>query len=195
MKLSKLQELPSTRQMIDFFGGYNHNLRIGEGEFYDMKNLTSSDYPVLSTRPMRGVYSKPYSFGAESEGWKWADNPQGLMEKDALCYVDGSEIVINGRRTDMGLSTAANMCPKTLISMGAYIIIMPDKIYINTGFPVHHQLRELAQTHVHRVSDAIQPSHSLLPFSASTYPLIGCDMALLNNCEVGNRGSEGWKRR
>ena len=27
------------------------------------------------------------------------------------------------------------------------------------GFPVHHQLPELAQTHVHRVSDAIQPSH------------------------------------
>ena len=33
------------------------------------------------------------------------------------------------------------------------------------GFPVHHKLSELAQTHVHRVSDAIQPprpSHPLL---------------------------------
>ena len=30
------------------------------------------------------------------------------------------------------------------------------------GFPVHHQLPKLAQTHVHRVGDAIQPSHSLL---------------------------------
>ena len=30
------------------------------------------------------------------------------------------------------------------------------------GFPVHHQLLELTQTHVHRVSDAIQPSHPLL---------------------------------
>ena len=29
------------------------------------------------------------------------------------------------------------------------------------GFPVHHQLLVLAQTHVHRVGDAIQPSHSL----------------------------------
>ena len=29
------------------------------------------------------------------------------------------------------------------------------------GFPVHHQLWELAQTHVHWVSDAIQPSHLL----------------------------------
>ena len=29
------------------------------------------------------------------------------------------------------------------------------------GFPVHHQLPELAQIHVHWVSDAIQPSHHL----------------------------------
>ena len=29
------------------------------------------------------------------------------------------------------------------------------------GLPVHHQLLELAQTHVHRASDAIQPSHLL----------------------------------
>ena len=29
------------------------------------------------------------------------------------------------------------------------------------SFPVHHQLPELTQTHVHRVSDAIQPSHPL----------------------------------
>ena len=35
------------------------------------------------------------------------------------------------------------------------------------GFPVHHQIPELAQTHVHRVSDAIQPSHLL---SSSSLP-------------------------
>ena len=38
------------------------------------------------------------------------------------------------------------------------------------GFPVHHQLPELAQTHVHRVNDAIQPSHPLL--SPSLLPSI-----------------------
>ena len=30
-----------------------------------------------------------------------------------------------------------------------------------TGLPFHHQLLELTQTHVHRVGDAIQPSHPL----------------------------------
>ena len=29
------------------------------------------------------------------------------------------------------------------------------------GFPVHHQLLELAQTYVHQVGEAIQPSHPL----------------------------------
>ena len=33
------------------------------------------------------------------------------------------------------------------------------------GFPVHHQLPELAQTHVNQVGDAIQPSHPLLSLS------------------------------
>ena len=34
------------------------------------------------------------------------------------------------------------------------------------GFPVRHQLPELTQTHVHQVSDAIQPSHPVVPFSS-----------------------------
>ena len=34
------------------------------------------------------------------------------------------------------------------------------------GFPVLLQLLEIAQTHVHRVGDAIQPSHPVIPFSS-----------------------------
>ena len=39
------------------------------------------------------------------------------------------------------------------------------------GFPVRHQLPELAQTHVHRVSDTIQPSHPLSSPSPPTFNL------------------------
>ena len=38
-------------------------------------------------------------------------------------------------------------------------------------FPVHHQLPELTQTHVHGVSDAIQPSHPLLSPSLPSFNL------------------------
>ena len=40
------------------------------------------------------------------------------------------------------------------------------------GLPVHHQLPERTQTHVHWVSDAIQPSHPLLSPSPSIFPSI-----------------------
>ncbi|CAN0527370.1 unnamed protein product [Rangifer tarandus platyrhynchus] len=41
--------------------------------------------------------------------------------------------------------------------------------YSTPGFAVHHQLPVLAQTHVHRVSDAIQPSHPLSSPSPPTF--------------------------
>ena len=119
MKFPKLAEQPTSRSITDVFAGYNHNLRIVDGEFYDEENMCSDNYPLLSVRRQRGVYASPAA-------------PQGLIAKDALCYVDGSKFVINGRAIEMDLSTAAAKCPKSLISMGAYVIIMPDKKYINT---------------------------------------------------------------
>ena len=104
--------------MQEEFLGYNHNLRIGGGEFYDMKNLTSSYYPVLSPRGKRGVYAEPSS-------------PQGMISKDNLCYVDGRKLYINKEEV-VGLELTS-ATPKQLISMGAYIIIMPDKKWVNTG--------------------------------------------------------------
>uniref|UniRef100_A0AC11D1P1 Eukaryotic translation initiation factor 2A n=1 Tax=Ovis aries TaxID=9940 RepID=A0AC11D1P1_SHEEP len=38
------------------------------------------------------------------------------------------------------------------------------------GLPVHHQLPEFTQTHVHRVGDAIQPSHPLSSTSPAPNP-------------------------
>lgn len=131
MKLSKLNELPTSRGMIDVFGGYNHNLRIGEGEFYDMTNLTSADYPVLSPRSQRGVY-------APGNDASTPVNPLGMIAKDALCYVEAnadrktSTFYINGYPINFEGDDTLNAEPKTLISMGSYVIIMPDKVYINT---------------------------------------------------------------
>lgn len=112
-----LSEMNTTREWLDVFKGYNHNLKIGEGEFYEMKNLSSDSFPVLSPRSKRGTYATPAL-------------PQGIVAKDSLCYIDGGDFVINGSRVPMGL--AADEKVKTLISMGAYVIVMPDKKYINT---------------------------------------------------------------
>ena len=47
------------------------------------------------------------------------------------------------------------------------------------GLPVHHQLPEFAQIHVHRVSDAIQPSHP--PLSPSPLPSIPPSIRIFSN--------------
>ena len=58
-------------------------------------------------------------------------------------------------------SSAARSCPT-----------LCDHMNCSTpGLPVHHQLLEFTQTHVHRVSDAIQLSHPLLPPSPFAFNL------------------------
>lgn len=122
MRYPTLKAPNSTRQIVDVFRGFNHNLRIWDGEFYDMRNLTSDEYPVMSPRKPRGLYTKTAA-------------PMGILSKGELCYVDGPEFVIGKRRYDMGLSGQESNDPKELVSMGAYVIILPDKKFINTVDP------------------------------------------------------------
>ena len=50
-----------------------------------------------------------------------------------------------------------------LSSVAQLCLTLCDPMDCSTpGFPVHHQLLEFTQTYVHRVGDAIQPSHPLL---------------------------------
>ena len=71
-------------------------------------------------------------------------------------------------RTNLQFSSVAHLCP-----------IFCNPIDCSTpGFPVHHQLSELAQTHVHRV-DAIQPSHPLS--SPSPLPSIFPSIRVFSN--------------
>ena len=60
-------------------------------------------------------------------------------------------------RSSVQFSSVARSCPTLCEPMDCS----------TPGFPVHHQLLELAQTHVYRVGDAIQPSHPL----SATSPL------------------------
>ena len=66
-----------------------------------------------------------------------------------------------GRKMRVQFSSVAQLCPT-----------LHEPINCSTpGLPVHHQLQEFTQTHVHQVSDAIQPSHSLSSPSPSALNL------------------------
>ena len=68
------------------------------------------------------------------------------MSKTKVLLTSSSQY--NGSYT---YSSVAQLCPTLCDPMDCSML----------GFPVHHQLPELAQIHVHRVSDVIQPSHPL----------------------------------
>ena len=60
-----------------------------------------------------------------------------------------------GGATSFGYRSVSSVAQSCLTLCNPMVRSMP-------GLPVHHQLPELTETHVHRVGDAIQPSHPLL---------------------------------
>ena len=53
------------------------------------------------------------------------------------------------------------------VQLLSYVWLCSPQDCSTPGFPVHHQIQKLAQTHAHWVSDAIQPSHPLCMKSLS----------------------------
>ncbi len=128
MKYPKLKEIPTDRQVVDAFYGYNHNLRIGDGEFYDMKNLSSDYYPVLAPRPARGIYKPTESFNIMT-------GAEGMESKDSMYIVNHQHLYIDGHKillSDHPKFPKLVEGEKAMVSMGAYLIILPDKVWIDT---------------------------------------------------------------
>ena len=71
---------------------------------------------------------------------------------------------LQGMNLSSEFNSVAQLCPTSCDSIDC----------ITPGFPVHHQLLELAQTHVHRVTDAIQPSYPLSFASLPAFDLSQC---------------------
>ena len=71
--------------------------------------------------------------------------------------------VLNSRQTLYHLNHPMGMHSDQIRSVAQSCLTLCDPMNHSTaGLPVHHQLPEFTQIHVHRVSDAIQPSHPLL---------------------------------
>ncbi len=113
-----LQKPPSTREVTDNFAGYNHNRRIQDGEFFETKNLSTREFPLLSNRQRRGVLDQSFT------------RLQAIIAKDALYWVDNGTLYANGTAT--GLTGLQTVKETQLVSMGAYICVFPDNKYINT---------------------------------------------------------------
>ena len=60
------------------------------------------------------------------------------------------------------------------------------------GLPVHHQLLEFTQTHVHRGGDAIQPSHPRRPSSSCPQPLPASGSFPMSQLFASGGQSQNW---
>ena len=99
----------------------------------------------------------------EGRGEKRARSPLAVAEKHKKIIPGILALVFPG-------SSRENLCQKLKISLlflqfSSVVQSCPtlcDPMNRSTpGLPFHHQLLEFTQTHIHRVSDAIQPSHPL----------------------------------
>lgn len=121
MYLPTLNEIKTTRDMVSVFGGYNHNLRIKDGEFFEMTNLSSSDYPTLSPRKKRSKY-----LGAEDD----TSGRRFLFTKnEALYYVSSDGSVYKGGEKLSDINVPENTTQ--IVTMGTYIICFPLGRYYN----------------------------------------------------------------
>lgn len=126
-----LPEIPTwEREVINTqtFLGLNRGLSIGDGEMADMMNMSSDNYPVLSSRGYRGMPRKDGVAYAQTE---YDGKLSGMMGTDHLIFCHEDKVYLDGEAVDIELSADPDMMPKKLVSMGANICIWPDKKYFN----------------------------------------------------------------
>lgn len=117
----------TVQQVTDTFLGLDRRMKIPEGAFSDMENLTSSYYPLLANRTKRGAVMN-------------LTDPKALLQKTKLVLIDGDRLFYGGEDITAYLHEKncfinASTGPKQLISLGAYIVLFPDKLYLNTEDP------------------------------------------------------------
>ena len=98
------------------FGSYMHTKSACNGDIYDMENLSSDFYPLLSVRKARSTYEKTLS------------ELRGIYAADKLYYVSDGKLYADGEAVWLSL----NDSKKQFCSLGDYIVILPDKKYYNT---------------------------------------------------------------
>lgn len=110
------------------FLGLNRGLAIADGEMADMLNMSSDHYPVLSTRQARAAASFQVEGGGQIV---YPDGIDGMLGTDKLIVCSGEHVYVDGVQHALTLSADEAMRPKHLVSMGAYVCIWPDKMYLN----------------------------------------------------------------
>lgn len=99
------------------FKGFDARLSACDGAIRDMRNMSGDEYPVASTRTGRKTL---LGFGS----------PNGIFCRDGLYYAASDGFYSFGDGESVKLGTLSDS-KKRFASLGAYIVILPDKAYYN----------------------------------------------------------------
>lgn len=127
MYYPSVEENYNSRSMIDTWLGYNHNYRIGSGEFYDMLNLTSDYFPLLTPRKLRPLLVDLKEDEDQIFGLLYSDNN--------IAYLQGTTLYYSLLRYDLSDYMEYPTEWQTLLRFGSYILIYPANVYINVNDP------------------------------------------------------------
>ncbi len=115
-----IYETDKTQELISAFGGFDCNTVIPDNCFQDEMNMGSVDYPLLSPRSKRAY------FNVQGEGLN------GLFSKSKIMYINNGQLYYGGEAVE-GLKFPDIQGQRQFVSMGAKVLIFPDKVYLNTA--------------------------------------------------------------
>lgn len=115
MTLPELNPIKTSREHIRAFRGYQHVDTPADGAFYECENLTAVYYPLFGVRaPRVKVRALPQA--------------GGIFAKEKLAWVSGKKLFYDGAEI-CDVSDAK----KQFVSMGAWLLVWPDKIAYSTA--------------------------------------------------------------
>lgn len=127
MKYPLLAELPQTVSTVRSFGGYNHNTKIGDGEFYEMDGFSSDAYPALTVRKKRSFIPLGHSAAGAATNLLAVDNLLVWCSMTKLHYISYKDgfASYHERKLPAGVQLA---------DRGARIAAFGGQILIYTGY-------------------------------------------------------------
>lgn len=153
------------------FGGLNHNVYARSDELYDMQNLTSDQYPIISTR-------KPRYLAAT------LTKPNGFYCHDDMYYVDGTTLYKNGESTGLTLTDTE----KTIVGINDYIVILPDKKYYKKSDGTYGDIDVTYTSGQISFSDGtfagVPAEANTITTSGSAFPFNAGDAVAISGCSV-----------
>ena len=113
-------EMGKTQELISSFGGFDCNPVIPDNCFSDECNMGGEEYPLLSPRNKRAYFNVQ------------GERLHGLFSKSKIMYINNGQLYYGGEAV-AGLYFPDIDKERQFVSMGAKVLVFPDKVYLNTA--------------------------------------------------------------